>query len=43
MCIRDRLAPLLTDESMQEMNYQIDELQKDEKDVAAAFLEKNGF
>ena len=39
----EKLAPLLTDESMQEMNYQIDELQKDEKDVAAAFLEKNGF
>ena len=48
-CIRnsrrcfDELGPLLTEEAMQEMNYQIDELQRTEREVAQEFLKAHGF
>ena len=39
----DELGPLLTEEAMQEMNYQIDELQRTEREVAQEFLKAHGF
>ena len=39
----DKLGPLLTETVMQDLNYQIDELQKSESAVASEFLDKNGF
>ena len=36
-----KLSQLLTDEVMQDLNYQVDELQKDESTVAQQFLEEN--
>lgn len=39
----EKLGPLLTEDAMKDMNYQIDEEQRDEKTVAREFLEANGF
>lgn len=39
----DKLGPLLTEDTMREMNYKIDELQMDEKTVAEEFLSSHGF
>lgn len=39
----EKLYPLLTNDTMQELNYEVDELQKTEEEVASEFLEENGF
>lgn len=39
--ITDPLIPLLTDEVMRELNYQVDSLKREPKDVAIEFLTKN--
>ena len=33
----------MTNDTMQELNYEVDELQKTEEEVASEFLEENGF
>ncbi|HBJ1646597.1 MULTISPECIES: glycine betaine ABC transporter substrate-binding protein [Clostridium] len=39
--IIEQIAPLLTNEVMIDLNYQVDELRKDPKDVAREFLQEN--
>lgn len=39
--IIEEIAPLLTNEVMIDLNYQVDELRKDPKDVAREFLQEN--
>ncbi|OCA98094.1 glycine betaine ABC transporter substrate-binding protein [Clostridium beijerinckii] len=38
----EKVGDLLNDDVMSELNYEVDELKKDPKDVAVDFLEKNG-
>lgn len=38
----EKLGELLTDETVTDLNYQVDELQRNPKDVAIEFLEKSG-
>jgi osmoprotectant transport system permease protein len=38
----EKVGEKLTDEVMMDLNYQVDELQKEPEDVAHEFLEKQG-